>query len=249
MNKTKTTEEFIEEAMKVHTNKYTYTQTKYTMNKIKVVITCPLHGDFEQTPSAHLGGHGCPTCGKEARKLKKAEVTKTTEKFIEQSKAVNGDKYTYENTKYINAKTKLTITCPVHGDFVVKPTNHLSKNSLGCTKCTPKGYSDLMWEQKAINSKHFEAFKLYIIECFDTNTKEAFIKIGKTFTSISKRFSSSTSMPYEWKLLKSEEGSYKYISELERILHKQYGNYNYIPKLEFNGSSTECFTLEVKEQL
>jgi hypothetical protein len=60
-----TTEEFIHKAKAVHGDKYDYSKVKYINNRIKVLIICPIHGDFEQKPSNHLQGQGCPTCGKE----------------------------------------------------------------------------------------------------------------------------------------------------------------------------------------
>lgn len=58
----KTKERFIEQANRVHNNKYYYTNVNYVRDDIKVTITCPIHGDFDQTPSNHLQGHGCPKC-------------------------------------------------------------------------------------------------------------------------------------------------------------------------------------------
>lgn len=48
----------------VHKGKYTYDKVHYTDSKTKVIITCPEHSDFEQTPKAHTAGQGCPECGK-----------------------------------------------------------------------------------------------------------------------------------------------------------------------------------------
>ena len=48
------------------------------------------------------------------------------------------------------------------------------------------GYSD--WTNAAINSKSFESFKVYIIRCYNDN--EEFIKIGRTFSKLKKRFCS-----------------------------------------------------------
>ena len=58
----KTTEQFIFEANKKHSNFYNYSKTNYINNKTKVIITCPIHGDFEQAPANHLGGQGCRKC-------------------------------------------------------------------------------------------------------------------------------------------------------------------------------------------
>lgn len=54
--------EFITKANIVHNNKYNYSKTNYTNAKTNIIITCPIHGDFEQTPDKHLSGQGCPIC-------------------------------------------------------------------------------------------------------------------------------------------------------------------------------------------
>ena len=41
----------------------------YRSNHTKVIIICPVHGVFEQTPDAHLySGRGCEKCAREARR-------------------------------------------------------------------------------------------------------------------------------------------------------------------------------------
>ncbi|MBR6515290.1 MAG: hypothetical protein IKT40_00395 [Bacilli bacterium] len=57
-----TTEEFIEKAKLIHNDKYDYSKTVYKSNKEKIIIICPIHGEFQQTPITHLNGHGCPKC-------------------------------------------------------------------------------------------------------------------------------------------------------------------------------------------
>ncbi len=58
----KTTDEFIQDAKKVHGDKYDYSKVKYKGNKIKICIICPKHGEFWQTPNCHLRQRGCPKC-------------------------------------------------------------------------------------------------------------------------------------------------------------------------------------------
>lgn len=60
--KKKTTTEFIKDANKVHNGKYDYSLVDYINNATKVKIICPTHGVFEQKPSNHLSGKGCPKC-------------------------------------------------------------------------------------------------------------------------------------------------------------------------------------------
>lgn len=64
MGKIKTREEFIQQVRDVHGDKYDYSKVEYVNSSTKVTITCPEHGEFEQTPTNHRRGQGCPTCGK-----------------------------------------------------------------------------------------------------------------------------------------------------------------------------------------
>lgn len=62
----KTTEQFINSANTIHNNTYTYENTIYIKYHTKVSITCAEHGNFEQTPAAHISGkQGCPKCANE----------------------------------------------------------------------------------------------------------------------------------------------------------------------------------------
>lgn len=58
----KDNETYIKECKKNHNNKYTYDKCIYENIKTKVIITCPVHGDFEQNSLSHLQGCGCPKC-------------------------------------------------------------------------------------------------------------------------------------------------------------------------------------------
>jgi len=89
-----------------------------------VIITCQIHGDFQQDAGAHLKGSGCPQC---------AIAVKSQEKFTEHAKAVHKDVYDYPNTKYVTARKKIIIECRKHGGFSQTPTNHLRGS--GCPKC------------------------------------------------------------------------------------------------------------------
>ena len=59
---TKTTEQFIDSARKIHGNLYDYSKVNYVDCRSKVIIHCNKHGDFEQSPTNHLAGNGCPKC-------------------------------------------------------------------------------------------------------------------------------------------------------------------------------------------
>ena len=55
-------ESFKKEANIIHKGYYSYDKSEYIDSHTKLVITCPIHGDFFQTPNAHLRGEGCPDC-------------------------------------------------------------------------------------------------------------------------------------------------------------------------------------------
>lgn len=124
-----TTKSFIDACNYIHGGRYRYDKTKYARRDKKVIITCPEHGDFEQTPGNHLYGYGCPVC---------AGVSKLTpDTFIAKAKRVHGNKYDYSLVVGdISSHRKVTIICPEHGIFEQTPTGHLSGK--GCLKCAPK---------------------------------------------------------------------------------------------------------------
>ena len=55
-------EEFVEQARLIHGDKYTYDSVDFLNKNVKVGITCKEHGIFEQLPTNHLKGNGCPHC-------------------------------------------------------------------------------------------------------------------------------------------------------------------------------------------
>ena len=58
-----TTKQFIEKARQIHGDKYDYSKVEYINTKTNVCIICPEHGEFWQTPSAHIHlKQGCPKC-------------------------------------------------------------------------------------------------------------------------------------------------------------------------------------------
>jgi len=55
-------DEFISKASILHHNKYDYSRIDYVNILTPVTIICPLHGEFQQTPSVHLKSTGCKRC-------------------------------------------------------------------------------------------------------------------------------------------------------------------------------------------
>lgn len=131
MSKRYNTASYIEAAKKVHDNRYTYPRTVYKNSREKIIVTCPIHGDFEIRASEHLLGKGCPQCGMARRGSARRS---NTEEFIAKAKNVHGhDTYDYSRVEYKNSRTKVIIGCKKHGWFEQTPETHLGGG--GCPKC------------------------------------------------------------------------------------------------------------------
>ncbi|AUR98468.1 hypothetical protein NVP1251O_37 [Vibrio phage 1.251.O._10N.261.55.E5] len=125
-----TTEEFVEKAREVHGDLFDYGGVIYESNKTKILIKCPEHGVFEQTPNSHLLGNACAKCS--------GKHQHTTDEFTGKANDIHEGSYTYERAVYVSNKVKLTITCAEHGDFEQTPDSHL--RGRGCHSCAVSGF-------------------------------------------------------------------------------------------------------------
>lgn len=186
---------------------------------------------YQQDPSSHLRGKGCPTCN--------GVAWQTQEQVIEKANTVHNFRYTYLNFKFKNVGCKSTITCPIHGDFEQKVQSHLEGH--GCYKCARElninSKTSFIQYCKTKNNKAI----FYIIKCF--NKTETFYKLGITSNSIEKRYCNNTAMPYQYEIIQEIKGIPEDIWNLE-LFFKHYitkNNFKYYPSITFNGSITECF--------
>jgi predicted nucleic-acid-binding Zn-ribbon protein len=120
---------FIKEAKIVHNYKYDYSKSVYKNAITKMIIICPTHGTFLQSPNNHLNGHGCPKCS--------GQFSPTTEIFIERARKIHGDFYNYSKSVYKRAHEKIIVICPIHGNFYPTASSHVNNKS-GCPKCQYK---------------------------------------------------------------------------------------------------------------
>lgn len=122
---TKATEVFIRKARKKYKKRYDYSNTEYRGKDEKVIITCPEHGDFKQTPTSHLRGHrGCRICA----------IERTTRSVVVRFKKIWGNKYDYSRFQYLGAVSRALFICPMHGEFRQTPYGHW-KGLAGCEGC------------------------------------------------------------------------------------------------------------------
>lgn len=136
MARRKTREEFIRDSQKTHGSLYEYSEVIYknSHKNVKIwCVTCSI--SFQQTPSSHIGGRGCPEC---ALKRTLSHTRKSLEHYLPRLKDIHGDKYRYDLFSYHNYDTKSSIECQCGNIF------HMSMEKLlrgqGCPDCSSSGY-------------------------------------------------------------------------------------------------------------
>lgn len=122
-------QQFLKRAKDKYGDKYDYSKVIYKRNDIHIIIICPIHGEFKQTPKAHFINNGCQKCGQINRTKSN---TFTTEQFIQKAVRIHGDKFNYTKTIYQGSEKEIVIICPTHGEFKQKAVEHYIR---GCTKC------------------------------------------------------------------------------------------------------------------
>jgi len=58
----KNSKEFFDFVKKIHNGLYVYDEDSYKSLNKKIVITCPVHGEYQQLAHDHMKGHGCRKC-------------------------------------------------------------------------------------------------------------------------------------------------------------------------------------------
>ena len=150
-NKKLSQEEVLKKFNKVHKDKYDYSLVEYINRDTKVKIICPEHGVFDQNPSSHWNGYGCPHCSKENYKENNPQILSQF-KVLSQFQKVHQDKYDYSLFEYNGNNIKSKIICSEHGVFEQVPMTH--KIGVGCPQCKT-------------NSK--EEFLIYLFKEYNIN--------------------------------------------------------------------------------
>ncbi len=126
-----TTSRFIAKAQDVHGDRYDYSESVYSGSHTKLKIICKTHGVFYQNAGDHMQGAGCLKCA--VAKRRPYHQKWSTSSFIEASKKIHNDKYSYSLVNYKTYESKVKIVCPFHGEFSQQANFHL--NGSGCPKC------------------------------------------------------------------------------------------------------------------
>lgn len=231
-----TQKEFLDRARTVHGGKYSYEKVKYVNNKVDVIITCKIHGDFKQKPDKHVNSKaGCRKCGVISSATSR---NKTTDMFINDAKIIHGERYGYENTKYFKSKNKVTISCEIHGDFEQTAGDHLQGK--GCPQCSflMMGWTKTNFSQRCLKNNNGLGV-LYLIKCY--NSEESFYKLGISSSSVAYRYNGNLKMPYEYEVIKELKLNSDLAYDMENQIIRMLASYRYEPNTYFNGR-TECFS-------
>jgi predicted nucleic-acid-binding Zn-ribbon protein len=187
---TKTKDEFVSEAIKIHGDKYCYDLVVYNDGRIPVKILCSKHGTFLQIPRNHIHRQsGCPHCALEDR-IKRQ--TYTTDDFIKKSTRIHGDRYKYNTSIYSGYDSEIDVECRIHGIFRQVAGTHM--NGHGCPKCSryisaaETNFLDCL--RIPIKQRHV-FIKPYKVDGYDPNTKTIYEFLGDFFHGNPKIFNST----------------------------------------------------------
>ncbi len=119
------TPSFIVRAKAVFGGFYSYSKVVYESESKQVIIGCPVHGEFIQKASTHLGGAGCLQCSWDAKRQES--------QWVDEFKRLFGNQYQVIASKYTNCKQSIELVCRDHGRF--ERTREVLLRGMGCPDC------------------------------------------------------------------------------------------------------------------
>lgn len=170
----------------------------------------------------------------------------TTNKYNKYKEAiikVLGNNYQYDKCFPEKLFDKVIITCPIHGDFEVKVSNILYRQS-GCPHCANeyRGYSRTTFEHSCIKNNDAGNGTLYVIKIIKEN--ESFIKVGITsFPDLSMRCRELKRLGCAIEKIHVIKDWSRNVYNTEKYIHKMMRAFKYLPSFDFKGRQ-ECYTLE-----
>lgn len=184
-NKKLTKEEYVAKARAKWGDAYDYSESVYMAGLSPITIRCIKHnhyftvqaGNHISTKQRRFSG-GCPICAQERitaaralrensimaqiKKIRARKPKKTSQEiFIEKAKEKYPD-YDYSKVEYKGRDTAVTLICPKHGEFAIRPRTLLSKDKgkqpHGCWECCGM-------KKPALNNS--EMFKEKVLAIYD----------------------------------------------------------------------------------
>ena len=98
----------------------------------------------------------------------------TTQEFISKVENKFPERFSFEKTDYINAKTKVCITCKLHGDFYITPDDLMSAK-YGCPICGGRKVFNNETFIKEGNLVHHNKYDYSKVEYINSMTKVCII--------------------------------------------------------------------------
>jgi Zn ribbon nucleic-acid-binding protein len=129
----KTTDEFIIESRRKFGDKFDYSRARYVNATKMIEFRCIEHDyTFFQTSNNHLNSdYPCEYC---EREYKKSLYSMGLNEFKQRMIAAHGDVFSFENTRYVNQKTKIKIQCRKCNSPISSYPQTLI-NGVGCGTC------------------------------------------------------------------------------------------------------------------
>lgn len=146
--------QYIERARGVHGDQYSYDKlpSVFNVDRSKIIITCPEHGDFEQRSKDHLRGSGCKECGKAKRsKL----YIGSNESFIATMEKIHPGKWDFSELNYVKSQVPVRVRCKLHDHWMDVAPNDLQQGNTDCPHCRADAKRERLiksWQEKCANS-------------------------------------------------------------------------------------------------
>ncbi|MCK9369653.1 DUF723 domain-containing protein [Candidatus Dojkabacteria bacterium] len=231
-------EDILTKIKQIHADKgtpnYDYSLVKYKNINTKIKIICKEHGEFYITPKSILLQHaGCRQCGLNISGFNKRN---TLDDFITRSNIIHNNKYTYANSVYMRGDEKVSITCPIHGEFQQRPCNHIVGQ--GCPTCArekAKGGKGGYTHEYFKNNPDQQDIPGILYAMNITKGKEHFIKIGITAKSVYHRYSRTEYRGMDIKLLYQEPMPIYEAFCAEQELLRELEDYKFFSNSKFSG--------------
>jgi superfamily II DNA or RNA helicase len=164
---------FINNAKKIHGDKYDYSKSNYKNSSSRILIIDEFGFEHQQRASYHLSGGNLSILSA----VNKNEYIKKL--FTD----IHGDKYNYDKINYINNNSIIKIFCKEHKDFFYqKSAQHLS--GAGCSFCNGGvnfTTSDFIKKSKEIHGEIFDYSK---VDYVNSATPITIIKDGVEYSQI-----------------------------------------------------------------
>lgn len=228
-----TQESFLQRIAVLHKDRLDFSKTTYNNIRSDVIVRCFEHGEFLINARSLLNGTGCKKCNLRW----KTYVTNSRmsqEQWISKATDRHNGFYDYNQVVYVNSRTVVSITCPLHGVFQQQAGSHLE--GYGCSRCGDKKHGDYRpWFIKTYFNRFPEKKDIPATLYLLYSKEENFYKVGMTTKQrISDRIKY---MSYKFEIVDYVSGTmYNVAIAEQRILND---NLRYTPNRRFGGWS-EC---------